>query len=421
LTKIATRILEIDRGKLFDWECDYQTFLKRKEQALLAQEKQDALFDKKLAIEEVWIRTGIKARRTRNEGRVRRLEAMRNERAARPRKTGSMRLAIDAGERSGMLVCDLQEASFGYDSRTIVPAVDLTIMRGDKIGILGRNGAGKSTLLKGILGELPPKSGQVRLGTNLQIAYFDQNRDILDPNLTAEENVGVGRTTVTINGKNKHVIGYLGEFLFTPEEARSKIQFFSGGQRNRLLLAKLFAQPANLLVMDEPTNDLDAESLEILEERLVEYEGTLLVVSHDRAFLNNVVTSMIVFEPDGIREYVGGYDDWLRQTKSHQENQRTGSPATKGSVTSASNPKTPVEKPASQKLSYKEKQELESLPNKIQQIESQQAELHARMSAEDYYKQPASELSADAQRMESLDSQLLQAYERLESLEARQS
>lgn len=421
LTKIATRILEIDRGKLFDWECDYQTFLKRKEQALLAQEKQDALFDKKLAIEEVWIRTGIKARRTRNEGRVRRLEAMRNERAARPRKTGSMRLAIDAGERSGMLVCDLQEASFGYDSRTIVPAVDLTIMRGDKIGILGRNGAGKSTLLKGILGELPPKSGQVRLGTNLQIAYFDQNRDILDPNLTAEENVGVGRTTVTINGKNKHVIGYLGEFLFTPEEARSKIQFFSGGQRNRLLLAKLFAQPANLLVMDEPTNDLDAESLEILEERLVEYEGTLLVVSHDRAFLNNVVTSMIVFEPDGIREYVGGYDDWLRQTKSHQENQRTASPATKGSVTSASNPKTPVEKPASQKLSYKEKQELESLPNKIQQIESQQAELHARMSAEDYYKQPASELSADAQRMESLDSQLLQAYERLESLEARQS
>jgi ATP-binding cassette subfamily F protein uup len=421
LTKIATRILEIDRGKLFDWECDYQTFLKRKEQALLAQEKQDALFDKKLAIEEVWIRTGIKARRTRNEGRVRRLEAMRNERAARPRKTGSMRLAIDAGERSGMLVCDLQEASFGYDSRTIVPAVDLTIMRGDKIGILGRNGAGKSTLLKGILGELPPKSGQVRLGTNLQIAYCDQNRDILDPNLTAEENVGVGRTTVTINGKNKHVIGYLGEFLFTPEEARSKIQFFSGGQRNRLLLAKLFAQPANLLVMDEPTNDLDAESLEILEERLVEYEGTLLVVSHDRAFLNNVVTSMIVFEPDGIREYVGGYDDWLRQTKSHQENQRTASPATKGSVTSASNPKTPVEKPASQKLSYKEKQELESLPNKIQQIESQQAELHARMSAEDYYKQPASELSADAQRMESLDSQLLQAYERLESLEARQS
>jgi ATP-binding cassette subfamily F protein uup len=261
LTKIATRILEIDRGKLFDWECDYETFLKRKEQALLAQEKQDALFDKKLAIEETWIRTGIKARRTRNEGRVRRLESMRQQRAARPSKSGSMRLAIDSGERSGMLVCDLQDASFGYASKAIVNSLDLTIMRGDKIGILGRNGAGKSTLLKGILGELQPLGGTVRLGTNLQIAYFDQNRDILDPNLTAEENVGVGRTSVTINGRNKHVIGYLQEFLFTPEEARSKIQFFSGGQRNRLLLAKLFAQPANLLVMDEPTNDLDAESL----------------------------------------------------------------------------------------------------------------------------------------------------------------
>lgn len=417
LTKIATRILEIDRGKLFDWECDYQTFLKRKEQALLAQEKQDALFDKKLAIEETWIRTGIKARRTRNEGRVRRLEAMRSERASRPRKTGSMRLAIDAGERSGMLVCDVQGASFGYGSKPIVPSLDLTIMRGDKIGILGRNGAGKSTLLKGILGELPPQSGTVRLGTNLQIAYFDQNRDILDPNLTAEENVGVGRTTVTVNGRNKHVIGYLQEFLFTPEEARSKIQFFSGGQRNRLLLAKLFAQSANLLVMDEPTNDLDAESLEILEERLVEYEGTLLVVSHDRAFLNNVVTSMIVFEPNGIREYVGGYDDWLRQSRIQKETPSSAKEAPKASLPSA---KVQAEKPAGQKLSYKEKLELESLPGKIEKLEAQQAELHQRMSDPDYFKRPAAELSADATRMESLDAELIGAYERLESLENRQ-
>jgi ATP-binding cassette subfamily F protein uup len=422
LTKIATRILEIDRGKLFDWECDYETFLKRKEQALLAQEKQDTLFDKKLAIEETWIRTGIKARRTRNEGRVRRLESMRQQRAARPSKSGSMRLAIDSGERSGMLVCDLQDASFGYASKAIVNSLDLTIMRGDKIGILGRNGAGKSTLLKGILGELQPLGGTVRLGTNLQIAYFDQNRDILDPNLTAEENVGVGRTSVTINGRNKHVIGYLQEFLFTPEEARSKIQFFSGGQRNRLLLAKLFAQPANLLVMDEPTNDLDAESLEILEERLVDYEGTLLVVSHDRAFLNNVVTSMIVFEPEGIREYVGGYDDWLRQTKVNREAQAVSKSTSKMTGTNpATTSGSKSDKSAASKLTYKEKLELESLPSKIQAIEVQQGKLHEKMSNSEYFKQPAAQLASDAHEMQRLETMLLEAYQRLEWLEMRQS
>jgi ATP-binding cassette subfamily F protein uup len=343
-----------------------------------------------------------------------------------------------------MLVCDLQEASFGYGDRTMVKSLDLTIMRGDKIGILGRNGAGKSTLLKGILGELASTSGNVRLGTNLQIAYFDQNRDVLDPNLTAEENVGVGRTTVTVNGRNKHVIGYLQEFLFTPEEARSKIQFFSGGQRNRLLLAKLFAQPANLLVMDEPTNDLDAESLEILEDRLVDYEGTLLVVSHDRAFLNNVVTSMIVFEPDGIREYVGGYDDWLRQSKVQKESTSSG----KGSKKSGgSSPRTPAEKnpgksaekapekvpekvtanapakaaekSAALRLSYKEKLELETLPSKIEAIELQKDSLHEKMSTPEYFKLPASELAQDAKRMESLESDLIAAYARLESLENR--
>jgi ATP-binding cassette subfamily F protein uup len=326
----------------------------------------------------------------------------------------------------------------------MVKSLDLTIMRGDKIGILGRNGAGKSTLLKGILGELASTSGNVRLGTNLQIAYFDQNRDVLDPNLTAEENVGVGRTTVTVNGRNKHVIGYLQEFLFTPEEARSKIQFFSGGQRNRLLLAKLFAQPANLLVMDEPTNDLDAESLEILEDRLVDYEGTLLVVSHDRAFLNNVVTSMIVFEPDGIREYVGGYDDWLRQSKVQKESTSSG----KGSKKSGgSSPRTPAEKnpgksaekapekvpekvtanapakaaekSAASRLSYKEKLELETLPSKIEAIELQKDSLHEKMSTPEYFKLPASELAQDAKRMESLESDLIAAYARLESLENR--
>ena len=410
LTKIATRILEIDRGTLFDWECDYETFLKRKEQALLAQEKQDALFDKKLAQEEVWIRTGIKARRTRNEGRVRRLEAMRRERAARPRKVGSVKLQIDTGERSGMLVCDLQQASFGYSNTEIIPPLDLTIMRGDKIGILGRNGAGKSTLLKGILGDLEPIRGSVRLGTQLQIAYFDQNRQILDPNLTAEENVGVGRTTITVNGRNKHVIGYLQEFLFTPEEARSKIQFFSGGQRNRLLLAKLFAQPANLLVMDEPTNDLDAETLELLEERLVEYEGTLLVVSHDRSFLNNVVSSLVVFEPEGIREYVGGYDDWLRQRKSA---------ATEAPVPKTVQQSTESKKTNSSKLSFKEKNELEKLPTKIDGLEQEQAKLHLEMTEPSYFKSPPQKLAADTQRLASLESELHAAYARLEELENR--
>jgi ATP-binding cassette subfamily F protein uup len=335
-----------------------------------------------------------------------------------------------------MLVCDLQEASFGYGDRTMIKSLDLTIMRGDKIGILGRNGAGKSTLLKGILGELASTSGNVRLGTNLQIAYFDQNRDVLDPNLTAEENVGVGRTTITVNGRNKHVIGYLQEFLFTPEEARSKIQFFSGGQRNRLLLAKLFAQPANLLVMDEPTNDLDAESLEILEDRLVDYEGTLLVVSHDRAFLNNVVTSMIVFEPGGIREYVGGYDDWLRQSKVQKESASGGKGSKKSGGSSSRAPaekpaekvtekvpeKAPAkaaEKSAASRLSYKEKLELETLPSKIEAIELQKDSLHEKMSTPEYFKLPASELAQDAKRMESLESDLIAAYARLESLENR--
>lgn len=425
LTKIASRIFEIDRGKLFDWECDYPTFLDRKEQQLIAQEKQDALFDKKLAQEEVWIRTGIKARRTRNEGRVRRLEAMRLERASRPRKVGSIQLNIDEGERSGMLVCELKQAAFGYNDKVIVPPVDLTIMRGDKIGILGRNGAGKSTLLKGLLGELQPMKaenlpqGSLRHGTKLQIAYFDQNRDILDPSKTAEENVGVGRTSVTVQGRTKHVIGYLQEFLFTPEEARSKIQYFSGGQRNRLLLAKLFAQPANLLVMDEPTNDLDAESLELLEERLVDYDGTLIVVSHDRAFLNNVVTSLIVFEPNGIKEVVGGYDDWIRQRKNQAAEDAKQTPTKPPAKSQPNTQSTTTNLNAKPKLSYKEKQELDRLPSQIDSIESQQAELHQKMAAPDYFKAPANTLAADAKKMEQLDAELLAAYARLEELETR--
>jgi ABC transport system ATP-binding/permease protein len=426
LTKIARRILEIDRGKLLDWECDYATFLQRKELALQAQEKQEALFDKRLAEEEAWIRTGVKARRTRNEGRVRRLEEMRRVRSQRYSKTGSMKLTIDTGERSGMLVCDLQQAAFGYGEKSIIPPLDLTIMRGDKIGILGRNGAGKSTLLQGILGQLPPLVGSVRLGTKLEIAYFDQMRDSLDPEKTAEENVGVGRTTISIAGRNKHVIGYLQDFLFTPEEARSKIRFFSGGQRNRLLLAKLFAQPANMLVLDEPTNDLDSESLELLEDRLVQFDGTLLVVSHDRAFLNNVVTSLIVFEETGIKEYVGGYDDWLRQraasakaTASSVKRASLQEAAVKGEPKSQPSSTGDVATLASKKLSFKERQELDQLPAKIEKIEAEQVDLHDRMSAPDYFREPADVHAVDQKRLAELEAKLSKAYARWESLMAR--
>jgi ATP-binding cassette subfamily F protein uup len=412
LTKIAKRIVEVDRGKLLDWSCDYETFLKRKEQSILAQEKQDALFDKKLAQEEVWIRTGIKARRTRNEGRVRRLEEMRRVRASRQSSSGTMKLAIDSGERSGVLVCQMHQASFGYNDHTVIPPMDLTILRGDKIGILGRNGAGKSTLLKGILGEIASFSGTVRMGTKLEIAYFDQTRAVLDASKTAEENVGVGRISISVGGRTKHVIGYLQEFLFTPEEARSKIDKFSGGQRNRLLLAKLFAQPANLLVLDEPTNDLDAESLELLEERLVEYDGTLLVVSHDRTFLNNVVTSMLVFEEMGIKEYVGGYDDWLRQrgevSKESKTSPRPSSTVPKNASESiATNPK---------KLSYKEKQELENLPSRIEGIELEMADLHERMAQPEYFKSSTISLASDQRRLHELEASLEAAYSRYEEL-----
>lgn len=415
LTQLAKRIVEIDRGKLLDWACDYETFLARKEQALVAQEKQEALFDKKLAQEEAWIRTGIKARRTRNEGRVRRLEEMRRVRAKRQSATGTMKLAIDSGERSGVLVCEMQQASFGYTESPIIPPLNLTILRGDKIGILGRNGVGKSTLLKGLLGDLPPITGRLRMGTNLEIAYFDQTRTVLDPTKTAEENVGVGRTSVNVGGRTKHVIGYLQEFLFSPEEARSKIDKFSGGQRNRLLLAKLFAQPANLLVLDEPTNDLDAESLELLEEKLVEYDGTLLVVSHDRTFLNHVVTSMLVFEDNGIKEYVGGYDDWLRQRAPVAKETKNATKA----VSTIANQAKPSLGTATKKLTFKEKQEWENLPSQIEAIESELSVLHAKLSLPDYFKATPQDLTKDQQQLQSLESALETAYARYEELELR--
>ncbi len=313
LSRLATRIVELDRGKLYDWDCDYPTFLKRKEELLAAEERQNALFDKRLAQEEVWIRKGIEARRTRNEGRVRALKAMRVARTQRRERQGNARIQMQEAERSGALVADAKGVSFGYGDRPIVKDLDVTIMRGDKIGIIGPNGAGKTTLIRLLLGQLTPQAGTIRQGTNLEVAYFDQLKDTLDEDKTVQENVSE-YDTIPINGQSRHVIGYLQDFLFPPERSRSLVKFLSGGERSRLLLAKLFTKPSNVLVLDEPTNDLDIETLELLESLLVEYQGTVLLVSHDRAFLNDVVTSTIAIEPDGsVAEYDGGYDDYLRQ------------------------------------------------------------------------------------------------------------
>ena len=373
LRRMATRILEIDRGNIFDWSCDYDTFLERKEAALAAEEKQNKLFDKKLAIEEVWIRQGIKARRTRNEGRVRSLEKMREARHARRSKQGTSNLVIEQGNKSGALVAAMKSVSFSYPDLPILESFSTTIMRGDKVGIIGPNGVGKTTFLSILLGKLSPDSGTVKLGTNQNIAYFDQLREQLDEDTTVQDNIADGQDHITIAGITQHVLGYLQNFLFTPERARTQVRFLSGGERNRVLLARLFSKPANVIVLDEPTNDLDSETLELLEQRLVGFDGTILLVSHDRAFLNNVVTSSIVFEPEGVKEYVGGYDDWLRQraesmaiakqskaetqAATFQQTQKQQKPSNGQIVASPSEaPNTAVSKP--RKLSFKEQQEL---------------------------------------------------------------
>jgi ATP-binding cassette subfamily F protein uup len=428
LRKIANRILEIDRGKIFDWSCDYDTFLKRKEAALEAEEKQNALFDKKLAEEEAWIRQGIKARRTRNEGRVRALKEMRKVRSERRERSGKVRLQIQEGQRSGTLVTEVKDLGFAYEDRPIVDQLSMTIERGDRVGIIGPNGAGKTTLLKLLLGEMEPQSGSVRTGTNLQVAYFDQLRDQLDEDETVQENIGGGSDTITIGGKSKHVLGYLQDFLFSPERARTPIRFLSGGERNRILLARLFTKPANVIVLDEPTNDLDAETLELLEERLSEYEGTLLVVSHDRAFLNHVVTSTLSFEDGTVKEYIGGFDDWFRQRQElldeRAKEQRTNAnskatsgqaPAAQGNASSGTSGKPPVKK---KKLSYKEQQEFERLPGAIEELEEKIAELHSLMAEPGFYQQAGAEIAAEQSRLAGLESELTTAYTRWEELEA---
>ncbi|NNE00456.1 MAG: ATP-binding cassette domain-containing protein [Pirellulaceae bacterium] len=421
LQKLATRIWEIDRGKLFDWSCDYETFLKRKEQAIAAEEKQNALFDKKLAEEEVWIRQGIKARRTRNEGRVRALKAMRLQRSERRGGEGKAKLNLQAADRSGALVAEVKDVSFAYDDVAIVDDFSTTLMRGDKVGIMGRNGAGKTTLLKLLLGQLEPQSGSVRLGTNLQVAYFDQLRDTLDPNKTVQENVGDGSDRLQIGDKTKHILGYLQDFLFTPERARTEVRFLSGGERNRALLAKLMTQPANVIVLDEPTNDLDAETLEMLEEQLVQFDGTLLMVSHDRTFLNNVVTSTIVFEEDGVNEYVGGYDDWQSTiARRDRESRAKGNGSKQNSKKSKSinrdlPPPIPVE---TKKLSYNEQRELKQLPEQIDKLEKKIASLHDAMGVADYYQQGGDKIAKDAASLQQAEDDLAKVFARWEELEA---
>lgn len=409
LRRMATRILEIDRGRLFDWTCDYETFLVRKEQALAAEDKQNALFDKRLGEEEAWIRQGIKARRTRNEGRVRALKKMREERQGRRDHQKTSNLQIQEGQRSGTLVLEAKNISYAYDSNSIVKDFSTKVLRGDKIGIIGPNGVGKTTLIKLLLGQLNPDCGSIRLGTNLEIAYFDQLREQLDPNETVQQNVGDGYDHIKIGDQKKHIIGYLQEFLFSPERARTQVKFLSGGERNRVLLAKLFTKSANVIILDEPTNDLDTETLEMLEQKLVEFGGTILVVSHDRTFLNNVVTSSFVFENGDLREYVGGYDDWLRQ--------RTPEPTT---ATPEKKQKKKKVEPATdqpRKLKYKEKLELEKLPEQIESTEAEIAELHEAMADPAFYQKSKEEIAASQKRLADLESALKQNYERWEELE----
>ena len=410
LQALADRIVEVDRGRLFDWTCDYATFLKRKEDQLAAEEQQNKLFDKKLAEEEVWIRQGIKARRTRNEGRVRALKKLREQRSQRREQTGTASLAVAEAEKSGRLVLEAKKVSYAIGERTLVDHFSTLITRGDKVGIIGPNGAGKSTLLKLLLGHLEPSSGTVRRGTNLKIAYFDQLREQIDEDQTVAENVGEGSDSVTIDGNTKHIYGYLQDFLFTPEQARQPARALSGGERNRLLLAKLFKNAANLLVLDEPTNDLDLETLELLEELLVNFAGTVLLVSHDRAFLNNVVTATFAVEGDGqVREYAGGYDDYERQRAAADVPTATTKPAEQ--------PKARGSR-SSKKLSYREQKELDELPARLEELEAAQEAMQAAMADPDYFKQSPEKLAEDGTRMKELADELATAYERWETLEA---
>ena len=411
LDRVATRIVELDRGLLRSYPGNFAAYEARKADQLAEEEKASRRFDKFWAQEEVWIRQGIKARRTRNEGRVRRLESLRVERAARRDRIGNVKLALDAGERSGKLVAELTNVSKAFGDKLLIGNLDLRILRGDRIALIGANGAGKSTLIKIILGQLAPDTGEVRLGTKQEIAYFDQLRDQLDPEMTLVETISPGSEWVeTANGR-KHVMSYLSDFLFPPQRAQAKVSMLSGGERNRLLLARLFAQPANVLVLDEPTNDLDIESLELLEDTLQSYSGTLLLVSHDRAFLDNVVTQTLAAEGEGRwKEYVGGYSDWLAQRP------QPVAAAAKESAEQKSLRDAPAVKV---KLSFKEQRELAQLPDELDALEREQAALMARMSGVDYHKQGAAQLKADRERLQEIERQQAVKFERWELLDQR--
>jgi ATP-binding cassette subfamily F protein uup len=413
MQRLATRIIEIDRGQLVSWPGDYHNFLRRKEKSLEEEKQTNQLFDKKLAEEEVWIRQGIKARRTRNEGRVRSLMALRQERAKRIDQPRGARISIESGDRSGRKVVTMKNANYRYGDEPLIEDVSLKIMRGDRIGLVGNNGVGKSTLLNVMLGKLKPQSGTVKHGTNLEIGYFDQLRRELDLDKSVADNIGGGRDYIYINGKNRHVIGYLTGFLFSAKRAMTPVRALSGGERNRVTLAKLFTRPTNLLVLDEPTNDLDIETLEVLEQRLIDYDGTLIVVSHDREFLDNVVTSILVFEADGqIREFIGGYSDWLRRGHELAEMENPNAIARRNKKAVAEGA---ARKP--KKLSYKDQRQLDELPTRIEQLEQAANALQARMAEPDFYSQPHDAVQAALDELNGTNTDLETAIERWTALE----
>jgi ABC transport system ATP-binding/permease protein len=417
LQRLTTRIVELDRGRLFDWNCDYPTFVKRKEEMLSAEQAQNANFDKKLAQEEVWIRKGIEARRTRNEGRVRALKRLRQLRSERREQSGKVRIQIASENRSGRLVIEAENISFSYGDKTIVKNFTTTIQRGDKVGIVGANGSGKTTLLRLLMGELSPSTGVVEHGVNVEMAYFDQLRAQLDESKSVLDNVGQGRDTITINGKARNLMGYLEDFLFTRDRVRAPISALSGGERNRLLLARLFTQPANLLILDEPTNDLDLETLEVLEDLLLDYDGTLLLVSHDRAFLNNIVTSTYILDDGNVTEYIGGYDDWrssVRTPLAGVQPASSSKPKPAPVISTESNADT---RSAPRKLSYNEKRELEELPKKIEALEAEHHDLHQKMEDPAFYQQPSEVITDAVNRLQEIQDELSHLYQRWGELE----
>ena len=412
MNNLATRFVEIDRGQLAEFNCNYATYIQRKKDMLETEDRHNALFDKRLSQEEVWIRQGIKARRTRNEGRVRALEALRVEHAARRKQVGTAKMDIQQADKSGKIVAEANDISFAFDDgNAVVKSFSTLIQRGDKVGLIGRNGVGKTTLLKLLLGQLEPQQGKIKTGTNLNIAYFDQYRAALDESKTVQDNVSGGRDMLEVGGKSRHVISYLQDFLFSPDRCRQPVSALSGGERNRLLLAKLFTQPSNILVLDEPTNDLDIDTLDLLEELLIDYKGTVLLVSHDRSFLNNVVTSTLVFEGNAvINQYIGGYDDWLRQRKAEQ------TPTTGKASATATKASSKTDAPV-KKRSYKVQRELDKLPAEIERLETEIAAISEQMNQPHFYQAERSVTATIEKNLATVQEQLNQCYQRWEDLE----